>query len=247
MSALHAKPGTIYGVGLGPGNPDLMSVRADRLVRNAGIIAFFRKKGRPGHARTIVADIMPAGVTEFPMEYPITTEILVEDPMYAEVLRDFYDTIVEKLLEFSRAGSDVVVLCEGDPFFYGSFMHLHSRIANRAPVEVVPAVSGMSGCWTATGTPITYGDDVLSVLPATLPESDLVAHMQRADALVVMKIGRHLAKVRRALAQTGLLERAFYVERGTMPEQVVTRLADKPDEAAPYFSIILVHGQGRRP
>ena len=150
-------------------------------------------------------------------------------------------------MNFSRAGSDVVVLCEGDPFFYGSFMHLHSRIANRAPVQVGPAVSGMSGCWTASGTPITYGDDVLSVLPATLSEDDLAAHMQRADALVVMKIGRHLAKVRRAFDAGGLIDRAFYVERGTMVDEVVTRLSEKSDEAAPYFSIILVHGRGRRP
>jgi precorrin-2/cobalt-factor-2 C20-methyltransferase len=139
------------------------------------------------------------------------------------------------------------VLCEGDPFLYGSFMHLHSRLHGYAPVVVVPGISGMSGCWTASGQPITFGDDVLSVVPATLSETCLRERFSSIDALVVMKLGRNLAKVRRALQSAGLAERAVYVERGTMAEQKVMRLSDKTDDEAPYFSMILVHGRGRRP
>ena len=140
-----------------------------------------------------------------------------------------------------------MVLCEGDPFFYGSFMHLYTRLQHRCEIEVIPGITGMSGCWTATGLPITWGDDVLSVLMATLPEADLIHHMGRAEALVIMKTGRNLPKVRRALCASGKLAQAWLVERGTMAGQRVVPLADVSGEDCPYFAIVIVHGQGRRP
>ncbi|MGL5010125.1 MAG: SAM-dependent methyltransferase, partial [Paracoccaceae bacterium] len=143
--------------------------------------------------------------------------------------------------------TDVLVLCEGDPFFYGSFMHLHSRLQGRVAVEVIPGITGMTGCWTATDVPITWGDDVLSVLMGTLPEETLVRHMQAADALVVMKTGRNLPRVRRALERAGRLADAWLVERGTMPNQRIARLVDVDAADCPYFAIVLVHGHGRRP
>ena len=239
--------GTIYGVGLGPGSPDLMSVRADRLVRGARHVAYFRKAGRKGQARAIIDGMLSAGATEHAMEYPVTTEIPLSDPEYNRQLSAFYDGWTGRLAALAEAGEDVVVLCEGDPFFYGSFMHLHSRLQGRATVEVVPGITGMSGCWTATGTPITWGDDVLTVLMGTLEEDALVRHMREADALVVMKTGRNLPKVRRALAAVGRLDAAWLVERGTMKGERVQKLADADDSAAPYFAIVLVHGNGRRP
>jgi precorrin-2/cobalt-factor-2 C20-methyltransferase len=239
--------GTIYGVGLGPGDPDLMSVRADRLLRNARHVAFFRKAGRPGRARQTVNGMLPDGVTEFAMEYPVTTEIPLSDPRYNEILAQFYADCTAHLKALSDRGEDVVVLCEGDPFFYGSFMHLYSRLSDITPVQVVPAITGMSGAWTATGMPITWGDDVLSVLCATLPEDELTRRMGDTDALVVMKIGRNIDKVVRALRLAGLYERAWLVQYAAMPNQTVARLAEMDDGVAPYFSIIIVHGQGRRP
>lgn len=238
---------TIYGVGLGPGDPDLMSVKAARLIGNARVIAHFRKPGRAGNARTLVNGMLAPGVIEVAMEYPVTTEIALDDPAYNDSLREFYDDCVQRLLVHAAEGRDVAVLCEGDPFLYGSFMHLHSRLAGKANVVVVPGISGMSGCWTASDRPITFGDDVLSVVPATLDEPSLRERFRDIDALVVMKLGRNLPKVRRALEAAGLIERAVYVERGTMAAQKVMRLADKTDDEAPYFSVILVHGQGRRP
>ncbi len=238
---------TIYGVGVGPGAPDLMSVRAARLVGAAKVVAYFRKAGRPGHARRIADGLLPEGVIEEPMDYPVTTEIALDDPAYAATLRSFYEQCVSRLAEHIAQGRDVVVLCEGDPFLYGSFMHLHSRLAPRVPVEVVPGISGMAACWTASGTPITYGDDVLCVVPATLGPARLKAALAAGDAIVIMKLGRNLPKVRRALDDAGLLDRAIYVERGAMDDQVVMPLADKTTDDAPYFSIVLVHGQGRRP
>ena len=239
--------GTIFGLGLGPGAPDLMSVRADRLLRRARHIAHFRKAGKAGQARQIVAGLLAPDATEHAMEYPVTTEIPLADPAYGDALSAFYAGCAQHLRALSDAGEDVVVLCEGDPFFYGSFMHLHARLRATHPVQVVPGITGMSGAWTATGQPITWGDDVLCVLMATLPEADLARRMADADALVVMKIGRNLAKVRRALAAAGRLDAAWLVEYATMPEQRVLRLVEVDEAVTPYFAIVLVHGQGRRP
>ena len=241
------QPGTIFGVGLGPGQPDLMSVRADRLIRAARHVAFFRKPGRQGHARKTVDGMLAPEVVEFAMEYPVTTEIPVSDPAYNNLLSRFYSDCSAHLKSLSDRGEDVIVLCEGDPFFYGSFMHLFTRLEKLLPVQVIPAITGMSGAWTATGIPVTWGDDVLCVLMGTLPEDDLTRHMGNADALVVMKIGRNFDKVRRALRQAGLFERAWLVEYAAMANQSVTRLGEVGDRVAPYFSIIIVHGQGRRP
>lgn len=238
--------GTIYGVGLGPGAQDLMSVRADRLVRNARHVAFFRKAGRKGQARAIVEGMLHADAVEFPMEYPVTTEIPVSDPRYNALLSAFYTQCTDHLRALAAGGADVVVLCEGDPFFYGSFMHVYTRLKDAVPVDVVPAITGMSGAWTATGQPITWGDDVLTVLMATLPEDVLAEKIAATDALVVMKIGRNLPKLKRALERAGRLQDAWIVEYAQMPRQHVQRLVDA-SEVTPYFSIVLIHGQGRRP
>lgn len=239
--------GTIYGLGLGPGDPDLMTVKAARLLSAARHIAYFRKAGRKGQARQIVAGLLPPGAVEMPMEYPVTTEIPLSDPEYNRLLAAFYEECTARLRALADAGEDVVVLCEGDPFFYGSFMHLHARLREVVPVEVVPAITGMSAAYTATGAPITWGDDVLSVLMGTLPENLLAERAAEADALVIMKIGRHLDKVRRALAWAGKAEDAWLVEYAAMPQQRVRPLREVADERVPYFSIIIVHGQGRRP
>ncbi|MDO5620994.1 MAG: precorrin-2 C(20)-methyltransferase [Paracoccus sp. (in: a-proteobacteria)] len=234
----------IICAGLGPGDPDLMSLRAHRAISHAATIAYFRKPGRLGMARKIVDGMLRPDVTELAMEYPVTTEIPLGDPEYNRQLAAFYDDWADRL---AQAGGEIVVLCEGDPFFYGSFMHLHLRLQNRAEIEIIPGITGMSGCWTATGQPITWGDDILTVLMGTLPEETLTARMAGDDALVVMKTGRNLPKVRRALERAGRLDAAWLVERGTMAGQRVQRLCDADATAAPYFAIVLVHGHGRRP
>lgn len=237
--------GRIVCVGLGPGDPDLMSVRADRLVRGAGHVAYFRKAGYEGQARRIVEGMLRADAVEYAMEYPVTTEIHFSDPEYNRLMADFYDAWAERLCALA-ATETVLVLCEGDPFFYGSFMHLYTRLRERCTVEVVPGITGMSGCWTATGEPITWGDDVLTVVTATMPEEELTRRIRDTDALVVMKIGRNLEKLKRCLMAADRLDTAWLVERGTMPDQKVHRLAEAPAKV-PYFSIAVVHGHGRRP
>ncbi|MCV3271380.1 precorrin-2 C(20)-methyltransferase [Roseobacter sinensis] len=239
--------GTIYGVGLGPGDPELMSVRADRLLRSARHVAFFRKAGRSGQARRIVDGLLHGDAVEFAMEYPVTTEIPVDDPAYNAALSTFYAECTAHLRALAASGEDVVVLCEGDPFFFGSFMHLYTRLKEDVPVEVVPAITGMSGAWTATGHPVTWGDDILTVLMGTLPEDVLTDAMTRSDAVVVMKIGRHFDKVKSALRAADKYDTAWLIEYASMPQQTVQKLSEAGDKITPYFSIIVVHGQGRRP
>ncbi|MFS4582496.1 precorrin-2 C(20)-methyltransferase [Phaeobacter sp. C3_T13_0] len=237
--------GKVICAGLGPGDPDLMSIRSHRKISGARHIAYFRKAGRKGQARAIVDGMLAEGVTEHAMEYPVTTEIHFSDPEYNRVLSEFYDRWADTLAEIAKT-EEVVVLCEGDPFLYGSYMHLYTRLQGRAEQEIIPGITGMSGCWTASGQPITWGDDVLTVAMATLNEDELAERAKTTDALVVMKIGRNLPKLRRALDRAGRADDAFLVERGTMPGQTVQKLSEVTGEV-PYFSIVLVHGQGRRP
>lgn len=237
--------GKVICTGLGPGDPELMSVRSDRLIRTARHLAYFRKEGRKGQARQIVEGMLHPEVTEHAMEYPVTTEISFKDPEYKRILSEFYDAWTDRLEALAQT-DDVIVLCEGDPFFYGSFMHLHSRLQGRVEVEIVPGITGMSGCWTATDMPITWGDDVLTVAMATLPEDELTRRLKDTDAAVVMKIGRNLPKLKRALEAAGRLDDAWLVERGTMPKQTVQKLTDFAGDT-PYFAICLLHGRGRRP
>src|SRR6516165_6802871 len=234
--------GRIICCGLGPGRPDLMSVRADREVRAATHVAYFRKKGRPGQARAIVEGMLSADVREYPMEYPVTMELAVDSREYTELLTSFYDAWADRLARLSR-DSDVVVLCEGDPFFYGSFMHLYTRLKGKAEIDVVAGIPGMAGCWNVAGLPIALGDDVMTVLMGTLPEAELELRVQNADALVIMKTGRNLAKIRRALLNAGRLDEAWLIERGTMPGERVARLRDVERTDCAYFAIVLVHGR----
>ena len=241
------RPATIWGVGIGPGDPELMSVKADRLLRQASHVAFFRKKGRKGQARRVIDGMLRPDCVEIAMEYPVTTEIPLSDPRYNEALSTFYETCRARLHALSHEGKEVVVVSEGDPFFYGSFMHLHARLKDDCPVKIVPAATGMSAAWTATGLPVTWGDDVMTTLMGTLPEDELIRQMGGADALVIMKIGRNIGKIREALRKAGRFEAAWLVEYASMPNQTVQKLSETGDKVAPYFSIIIVHGQGRRP
>jgi len=239
--------GTFHGIGLGPGDPELLTVRAVRLIAETPVIAYFAKKGRRGNARGIVGSWLAPGVEELPLEYPVTTEIPFNDPAYVDELARFYEAASASIATILSAGRDVALVCEGDPMFYGSFMHLYIRLVDRFRVRVTPGVTGMSGCWSAAGAPITWGDDILSVLPGTLPEADLVERLRSTDAAVIMKLGSNFAKVRRAIDAAGLTARAIYAERGTMAGEAIVKLADKPEDTAPYFSLILIPGNGRRP
>lgn len=243
----ESKVGKLIGVGTGPGDPDLLTVKAVKAIRSADVLAWFAKEGKRGNGRGIVEGLVPETTVELPLYYPVTTEIHRARPEYVDQVTRFYEDSTSAIAEHLSAGRTVAVLSEGDPLFYGSYMHLHVRLANRFPTEVVPGVTAMSGCWSQAGLPIVQGDDVLSVLPGTMDEDQLVRRLRDTEAAVIMKVGRNLPKVRRALIEAGRLDQAFYVERGTMVNTSMTPLASKPDDEAPYFSIVLVPGWKTKP
>lgn len=241
-----ARAGTLYGIGVGPGDVRYLTLRAAGLVVSVDVVAYFAKRGLEGHARRIVTPLMDAGRFELRLEYPVTEELPVADASYQAQIADFYRRAADSIAAHLRDGRSVGLLSEGDPFFYGSFMHMWRRLERDFPVEVVPGVTGMSGCWTKANTPITWGDDILSVLPGTLTEDVLCDRLQRCEAAVIMKVGRNLQKVKRAVTKAGLLARARYVERGTMDDECVMPLAECELERGPYFSMVLIPGQGRQ-
>ncbi|SDY78964.1 precorrin-2/cobalt-factor-2 C20-methyltransferase [Jannaschia faecimaris] len=221
--------GTFYGVGLGPGDPDLITRRAARLIENATIIAYPSLAGGDSFARSIAADLIPATAREIRMDVPMTRQ---RAPAQAA-----YDVGAAQIAEALVQGHDVVCLCEGDPFFYGSFMYLFARLKSRFRVEVVPGVTSVTACAAVAAMPLTARNEVMTVLPGPLPDVALRDHLRAADTLVVMKVGRHLARLRTLLADEGLT--GTYIERATLGSEVVLPLSEAPDDA-PYFSMILV-------
>ena len=241
-----ATGGTLYGIGVGPGDVRYLTLRAAGLVRAVDVLAYFAKKGLPGNARRIAAPLIVEGRAERRFEYPMTDEAPADSTDYQHQIGAFYRETAEALATLLRQGQSVGLLAEGDPFFYGSFMHMWRRLAPDFPVEVVPGVTGMSGCWTRANLPITWGNDTLAVLPGTLDESALVERLRLTDAAVIMKVGRNLGKVRRAVEAAGLLSRAVYVERGTMQDERILPLAECSAPTGAYFAMVLIPGEGRR-
>lgn len=238
--------GTLYGVGVGPGDPELMSLKAARILKSAPVIAYFAKKGAVGNARRSVDGHLNPDAELLRLDYPLTIEVPEADPRYQTALASFYDTAACQIESHLSGGQDVAVLCVGDPFFYGSYAHLHERLCAHHPCEVIPGITAMSGCWTRAALPIVCGDEALSVLSGTLPPAELAGRLAACDAAVIMKVGRNMPKIREALASAGLLDRAIYVERGTMPEERIVPLAEHTETDAAYFGIVLVPGT-RRP
>ncbi|WP_265517210.1 precorrin-2 C(20)-methyltransferase [Nitratireductor luteus] len=239
--------GTLIGVGTGPGDPDLLTLKALRTLQEAEVVAYFAKRGRKGNARRTVEGLLKPSVIELPLDYPVTTEIDKAHIDYIDAIAGFYEEAARRVEIHLSEGRDVAVLSEGDPLFYGSYMHLHVRLAPLYPTRVIPGITAMSGCWSQAGLPIVQGDDILSILPGTLPEAELVRRLSDTQGFVIMKVGRNLPKIRRALAAAGRMEGALYVERGTMENTLTRPLCNKPDDEAPYFSLILGPGWQDRP
>jgi precorrin-2/cobalt-factor-2 C20-methyltransferase len=239
--------GRLIGIGTGPGDPELLTLKAVRALAAADVVAHFAKDGRSGNARATVAGHLRPEVEELALLYPVTTEVPRQGADYCAAIEGFYEAAAARVEAHLRAGRTVAVLSEGDPLFYGSYMHLHVRLAPRYAAEVIPGVTAMSGSWSQAGLPLVQGDDVLSVLPGTLPEAELVRRLGQCEAAVIMKVGRNLGKIRAALAAAGKLARAVYVERATMEATRALRLAEKADDRAPYFSLVLVPGWEGRP
>ncbi len=234
--------GRLLGLGVGPGDPELITLKALRLLRAAPVVAYLVAKGKKGNAYSIIEAHLRPEQTIVPLTYPVTTEFLPPPLSYDAIIAAFYDESSAALAQHLDQGRDVAVICEGDPFFYGSFMYLHDRLAARYPTEVVPGVCSIVACAAALGSPLTYRNQSLAVLSGVLPEEELAARLAQIDAAAVMKLGRNFEKVRRVVNRLGLGDRALYIERATMDSQRSLPLADVDPTTVPYFSMILVPG-----
>lgn len=238
--------GVLYGVGTGPGDPELMTLKAARVIAECPVVAYFCKRTGSGNALRTANGLLRDDHVMVPMPYPVTTELPHGSPEYQQRIDDFFDTSAEAVAAHLDAGRSVAVLSEGDPFFYGSFMHIFLRLHERYESEVIPGVPAMLGGASQLPRPLTMRDDVLSVIPGTLPDGELDAALAAAEAAVIMKVGRNLPRIRRALAAAGIEERAWYVERASMDAQQVMPFTEAPADGAPYFSLIVVPGPGDR-
>ncbi|MER7072820.1 precorrin-2 C(20)-methyltransferase [Terrabacter sp. NPDC000476] len=238
--------GTLRGVGVGPGDPELVTVKAARLIGAADVVAFHSGPRGDSIARRIAAGYVRDGVVEELLAYPVTTGSTDHPLGYHGLMADFYDASAERLAAHLDAGRDVVVLAEGDPLFYGTFMYLHDRLAHRYDTAVVPGVTSVSGSAAAVATGLCRHEDVLTILPGTLPVPELARRLADTEAAVVMKLGRTFENVREALRQAGRLDEARYVERASSDAERVLPVADVDAATVPYMSMVVVPGNDLR-
>ena len=228
--------GTLYGLGVGPGDPELITLKALRILERSNVLAY----PAPEEGESLVRGIVAAHLDGH------HEELCIRVPMVAARFpaQEVYDRAAIELGRHLDAGRDVAMLCEGDPFFYGSFMYVFGRMATHHAVKVVPGVSSLMACAATLGAPLAARDDVLSVLPASLSSEQLEQRIRAVDAVAIIKVGRHLQRVRGVIETMGLTANARYVERATMASEKVLPLAEVTDGAAPYFSMILLHARG---
>jgi len=238
--------GTLFGVGLGPGDPELVTVKAARVIGEADVVAYHSARHGRSIARRIAAPYLQPGQIEEHLVYPVTTETTDHPGGYRGAMEDFYVEAAERIAAHLDAGRDVALLAEGDPLFYSSYMHMHTRLTQRFNAVIIPGVTSVSAASAATGIPLVTGEEVLSILPGTLPVAELARRLADTDAAVVMKLGRTYPQVREALSLSGRLADAVYVERASTPGQRVMPAAEVDDSEVPYFSLALLPGARRQ-
>ncbi len=224
--------GTLYGLGVGPGDPELITLKAHRLLQSCPVVAYPAPDTGPSFARSIAAQYLEAGKIEYPIVVPMRVERFPAQSVYDHASQD--------IAKFLEGGQDVAVLCEGDPFFYGSFMYLYERLAGRFHCEIVPGVSSMMAGAAALKRPLAARNDVLTVIPGPMPDADISRKLDGADAVAIIKIGRHFSRIKTLLERHGLVGNAGDLERISLEQERILPLSDA-DGAAPYFSMILVY------
>ncbi|GAB5901955.1 MULTISPECIES: precorrin-2 C(20)-methyltransferase [Mycobacteroides] len=234
--------GTLWGVGLGPGDPELVTVKAARVIGEADVVAFHSARHGRSIARSIAQPYLRTGQIEEHLVYPVTTETTDHPGGYRGAIDDFYEESANRIAAHLDSGRNVALLAEGDPLFYSSYMHMHRRLTDRFDAVIIPGVTSVSAASAATGTPLVEGDEILTVIPGTLPADEIARRLSDSDAAVIMKLGRSYGAVRQALDTAGVLDRAYYVERASTTQQRVLSAADVDPSSVPYFSLVLVPG-----
>lgn len=224
--------GKLWGLGVGPGDPDLITLKALKVLQQADIVAYPAPKNGDSFARSIVAPHLQSNQTEYAIRVPMVME--------RQPAQDAYDKASEDLKVFLKQGKSVVVLCEGDPFFFGSFMYIYQRLVNEYEVGVIPGVSSIMACAAEAGMPLAERADIITILPGSLSEEELTQKIENSNTIIIMKVGKNLSKIRTVVQQMGLNFSAIYVERATLPEQRIIPFEELNDESAPYFSMVLI-------
>lgn len=235
MNPKETKLGKLYGLGIGPGDPELLTLKAHRILTTVPVIAYPCMENGKVLARAIVADYIQPHQIEIPIPLPFSVE---------RSSQPYYDLGAAQIATYLQAGQDVAVLCEGEPMLYGSFMYLFQRLAGQFPTEVVPGISSTLACADMLGVPLTFRDDVLTMIPATLDIEALRAKLAGVDAAIILKLGRHFRKVYQVLEELGLLERAHYIEYVTQPNQQIRNIREIPPETVPYWSLVVIPSLG---
>jgi len=240
---MNTGTGVLYGVGLGPGDPELVTVKAARLIGSADVVAYHSARHGRSIARSIAAPYLSGDQIEEQLVYPVTTECADHPGGYQAAIEEFYEQAAARLTAHLAAGRDVVLLAEGDPLFYSSYMHMHKRISGRFRTEIVPGITSVSAASAALGMPLTEGDDILTVMPGTLGREELTHRLSSTGAAAIMKISRSYADVLQALKESGRLAQAYYVERASGGSvQLIEPAGDVDPAAVPYMSIVIVPG-----
>lgn len=235
--------GTLWGVGLGPGDPELVTVKAARVISSADVVAYHSARHGRSIARSIAEPYLRGGQIEEHLIYPVTTETSDHPGGYPGAMEDFYRDSAERIAAHLTAGRDVALLAEGDPLFYSSYMHMHTRLTQRFDAVIVPGVTSVSAASAAVATPLVQGDQVLTIMPGTLPVDELQRRLADTDAAVILKLGRSYPAVREALSRSGRLDEAFYVERASTSRQQVLSAADVDESSVPYFALAMLAGR----
>lgn len=224
--------GVLYGVGVGPGDPELITLKSLRLIKSTEVIAYPKLKGSKSFARNIIEEFIDLPKVEIAIEIPMTVNRLPAQRAY--------NAAAQEISTHLNMGNNVVFLCEGDPFFYGSFMYLHSRLYKKYLVEIIPGVSSMTACAAMAKKPLAARNEVLTVLPGPLSKKELERRLADNNSSAIMKVGRHIKKIKSVIDRLGLMDSSLYIERASLKEQKVLKLIDAP-EVAPYFSMVLVN------
>ncbi len=234
------KKGKIYGIGLGPGDPELITLKSANLIKSSEHILFFKKKNSESRAFNIVKNIIRDDAFKIGLEFPVTTEIDSSNKAYKDIMQSFYEQCVIKIDNILKKSFDICLLCEGDPFFYGSFIHIFQRLKKSYDIEIIPGVTGISGAWSSSKFPIVSGNEIMTILMGTLEEEKLKLQIKKSDVLVIMKIGKNFKKIFKVLKELNLLGKACLITNATTKNEKIYKLDSINIETAPYFSIILL-------
>ena len=224
--------GVLYGVGVGPGDPELITLKSLRLIKSTEVIAYPKLKGSKSFARNIIEEFIDLPKVEIAIEIPMTVNRLPAQRAY--------NAAAQEISTHLNMGNNVVFVCEGDPFFYGAFMYLLSRLYKKYLVEIIPGVSSMTACAAMAKKPLAARNEVLTVLPGPLSKKELERRLADNNSSAIMKVGRHIKKIKSVIDRLGLMDSSLYIERASLKEQKVLKLIDAP-EVAPYFSMVLVN------